>query len=116
MSRGSGSSSERPCGWRPARIELISDLCVHDEFAAHFPGHMGRVLMVGFTHDPDRLVSAAADGTVRIWSLDEQCQIAEVRVDASLQCAAFGPTAGRLLAGSAAGVTMMTVKSAAPHG
>ncbi|MGQ0773883.1 MAG: NB-ARC domain-containing protein [Pseudonocardiales bacterium] len=86
-----------------------------DEFVAHLPGHTGRVLMVGFTQDPDRLVSAAADGTVRIWSLAEQHQVAEVRVDASLQCAAFDPLTGRLLAGSAAGVAMLTIKSAAPR-
>ncbi|MGH3915140.1 MAG: WD40 repeat domain-containing protein, partial [Pseudonocardiaceae bacterium] len=109
-----------PSGKRLAVGSGTGDIYVRDvatdEFTAHLPGHTGRVLMVGFTQDPNRLVSAAADGTVRIWSLDEDCQIAEMRVDASLQCAAFEPATGRLLASSAAGVTMMTVKSAAPHG
>ncbi|MGH3922560.1 MAG: WD40 repeat domain-containing protein [Pseudonocardiaceae bacterium] len=86
----------------------IRDVCA-DEFIAHLPGHTGRVLMLGFTRNPDRLISAAADGTARIWSLSEQRQLAEVRIDASLQCAAFHPATGRLLAVSAAGVAMLTI-------
>ncbi|MGH4011612.1 MAG: WD40 repeat domain-containing protein [Pseudonocardiaceae bacterium] len=78
-------------------------------FTAHLSGHTGRVLLLGFTRNPDRLVSAAADGTARIWSLSEQRQLAEVRLDASLQCAAFHPATGRLLAANAAGVAMVTV-------
>jgi WD40 repeat protein len=68
-------------------------------------GHSGRVLLVSFTNNPDRLVSAAADGTVRTWSVTEARQIAQTRLDASLQCAAFSLVTGAVLAGSAAGVT-----------
>lgn len=78
-------------------------------FTAHLSGHTGRVLMLGFTPNPDLLISAAADGTARIWSLSEQRQLAEVRIDASLQCAALHPATGRLLAASAGGVAMVTV-------
>lgn len=49
------------------------------------------------------------DGTARIWTPSEQCQLAEVRIDASLRCAAFHPATGRLLAASAAGVAMVAV-------
>ncbi|WP_411574222.1 NB-ARC domain-containing protein [Streptomyces fradiae] len=80
-----------------------------DRFTAHLSGHTGRLLMLGFTDDEDRLVSAAADGTVRLWSLGEQRQIAEVRVDASLHCAAFEPATGEVLVGSAAGVVALTI-------
>lgn len=84
-------------------------ITVHDrsgsQKAPELIGHSGRVLLVSFTHDPDRLVSAAADGTVRTWSLDEGRQIAETRIDASLQCAAFDVATSTVLAGSAGGVT-----------
>ncbi len=74
-------------------------------------GHTGRVLLLGFAHEADRLVSAAADGTVRLWSLSRQLEIAQIRVDASGQCGSFDPTSGRLLVGSAAGVTALVIKS-----
>ncbi|PYC77348.1 hypothetical protein C7C46_19110 [Streptomyces tateyamensis] len=73
------------------------------QFTAHLSGHVGRVLMMAFGDDPDRLLSAAADGTVRAWSLGRQHQLAEVRVDATLNCAAADPGTGRVLVGSAAG-------------
>jgi WD40 repeat protein len=81
-----------------------------DRFTAHLPGHTGRVLMAGFLSTPDHLVSAAADGTVRLWSLSEQRQLAEVRVDASLHCAAFDPTTQRVVVGSAAGTVALSVR------
>jgi WD40 repeat protein len=94
------------------------DIYVRDvvvgRFTAHLPDHRGRVLMLGFPANPDRLISAAADGTARIWSLSEQRQIAEVRIDASLHCAAYDPTTGRLLAASAAGLAMVTVDLPCP--
>ncbi|WP_411116298.1 NB-ARC domain-containing protein [Streptomyces sp. 058-1L] len=80
-----------------------------DRFTSHLSGHTGRILMLGFTSDEDRLVSAAADGTVRLWSLGEQRQIAKVRVDASLHCAAFEPGTGEVLVGSAAGVVALGI-------
>ncbi|MEV8565598.1 hypothetical protein AB0436_08470 [Streptomyces sp. NPDC051322] len=55
-------------------------------------------------------MSAAADGTVRLWSLSEQRQTAKVRVDASLHCAAFEPGTGEVLIGSAAGVVALDIK------
>ncbi|WP_158795090.1 hypothetical protein [Streptomyces sp. NRRL S-337] len=54
-----------------------------------------------------QLASAASDGTVRLWSLGEQQQTAEVRVDGSLNCAAYDPVHGRILVGSAAGVVTL---------
>ncbi|MEV0599882.1 hypothetical protein AB0I82_11385 [Streptomyces sp. NPDC050315] len=66
--------------------------------------------MLGFATE-DRLVSAAADGTVRLWSLAEQRQLAEVRVDATLHCASFDPATNRVLAGSAAGVATLSLNS-----
>lgn len=80
-----------------------------DRFTTHLPGHTGRILMLGFADDGDGLVSAAADGTVRLWSLREQRQKAEVRVDASLHCAAFDGPTKQVLVGSAAGVVALTV-------
>ncbi|GAA3368739.1 hypothetical protein GCM10020367_08310 [Streptomyces sannanensis] len=81
-----------------------------DRFTAHLAGHNGRILMLGFAAG-DKLVSAAADGTVRLWSLAEQRQLAEVRVDATLHCAAFDPATSRILAGSAAGVVALSLNS-----
>lgn len=46
----------------------IRDL-TEDRFVAHLFGHSGRVLMLGFGPDADRLVFAAADGTIRSWRL-----------------------------------------------
>ena len=57
--------------------------------------------------DPDTLTSAAADGTVRLWSLREQCQLAEIRINASLHCAATHPTTGHLLTADAAGPVLL---------
>jgi len=88
----------------------VRDL-TEDRFVAHLFGHSGRVLMLGFSADADRLVSAAADGTVRSWSLAEQRQLAEVRVDASLQCGAFNADSRSVIAGSAAGVVAITFHS-----
>ncbi|MFP3965375.1 NB-ARC domain-containing protein [Actinomadura fulvescens] len=89
------------------------DIYVHDlsngKVAAPLLGHSGRILMLGFTPDPDRIISAAADGTVRTWSISLQQQIAEVRVDASLQCAAYDPTSHSALAGSPAGSVAIKV-------
>ena len=80
-----------------------------DRFAAHLVGHAGRILLLGFTDDPDLLVSGAADGTIRIWSLSEVRPIAQVRTDASLFCGAFDPHAGRLLTGGPTGVLAMAL-------
>jgi WD40 repeat protein len=85
---------------------VVRDL-TSDRFTAQLSGHSGRILMVAFTGDSDRLVSAAADGTVRLWSLAGQQQLAEVRVDGSLNCAAYDPVHGRVLVGSAAGVVAL---------
>ncbi|MCQ4083989.1 hypothetical protein NGB36_26230 [Streptomyces sp. RB6PN25] len=88
-----------------------------DRFIAHLAGHTGRILMLGFAEDGDGLVSAAADGTVRLWSLSEQRQTAEVRVDASLHCAGFERATGQVLVGSAAGVVALTINDqATPDG
>jgi WD40 repeat protein len=82
---------------------------------AHLDGHRGRVLMLGFAADADRLASAAADGTVRVWSPRAAHQIAQIRADASLQCAAFDPTSGTIVAGSATGMTVMTMTPTVHH-
>ncbi|MGC4851872.1 NB-ARC domain-containing protein [Micromonospora sp. DT4] len=85
----------------------IRDL-TEDEFVAHLPGHSGRILMLGFASTADQIVSAAADGTVRSWSQAAQQQHAQVRVDASLHCAAFSSDSGRVLAVSAGGAVAMS--------
>ncbi|MFI0445137.1 NB-ARC domain-containing protein [Actinomadura sp. 6N118] len=89
------------------------DIYVHDlakgQTEAQLLGHSGRVLMLGFAADQGHLISAAADGTVRSWSVPEQRQLAEVRVDASLQCAAHHAESRVVLAGSAAGSVAITV-------
>jgi len=88
-----------------------------ERFTTHLAGHTGRILMLGFANDDDGLVSAAADGTVRLWSLSEQQQTAQVRVDASLHCAGFDRATGQVLVGSAAGVVALTINDqATPDG
>lgn len=74
---------------------------------AELPGHAGRILQLGFFGD--RLLSAAADGTVRLWSLTEQELVAQVRVDASGQCAGFDAASGKVVVASAAGVTSLNI-------
>jgi len=89
---------------------------VHDiaggKGVAELHGHGGRVLVIGFTADPDVLISAAADGTIRSWSLTGQKQLAEVRVDASLQAAALDASNGIVLAASAAGTMAIRIPTA----
>jgi WD40 repeat protein len=91
------------------------DIYVHKlgaaEPAAQLFGHSGRVLMIGFTESPDVLVSAAADGTVRSWSISTQKQLSQIRADASLQCAAFSADDEMIIAGSAAGALAMKLPS-----
>ena len=91
------------------------DIYVHDvangQDVAELHGHSGRVLMIGFTADPDVLVSAAADGTIRSWSLTGHKQLAEVRVDASLQAAALDARNGTILAASAGGTVAIRIPS-----
>lgn len=79
-----------------------------DGAATHLFGHTGRILAMEFVGG-GRLVSAAADGTIRLWSITGQEQLAQVRVDASLQCAAVHPSTGSVLAGSSAGVIALDV-------
>jgi len=73
-------------------------------------------LLLGFTDDLHRLVSGAADGTVRIWSLSQRQQLAQVRTDASLFCGAFDPYSGRVLAGGASGVLVMAISRSGASG
>lgn len=91
------------------------DLRVHHltggQGATELIGHSGRPLLLAFPADSDRLVSAAADGTVRAWSLSEQRQQALVRVSASLHCAAYAPATTSVLAASATTVAHITVPS-----
>jgi hypothetical protein len=68
--------------------------------------------MIGFTADPDVLISAAADGTIRSWSLTGQKQLAEVRADASLQTTALDASNGIVLAASAGGTMAIRIPSA----
>ncbi len=65
--------------------------------------------MIGFTADPDVLVSAAADGTIRSWSLTGQKQLAEIRVDPSLQAAALDARNATILAASAGGTMAIRI-------
>ncbi len=102
-----GPGARVAVGSGPGEV-FVRDLA-EDRFVAHLFGHSGRVLMLGFTPDGDRLVSAAADGTIRSWSLSEQRQLARVRADASLQCAATTTDGSHVIAGSAAGVVAITV-------
>ena len=89
------------------------DIYVHNadtgQGIAELRGHSGRVLLLGFTADPDVLGSAAADGTVRSWSIAGQKQLAEIRVDPSLQAAGFDAHSGTILAASAGGTMAIRV-------
>lgn len=97
-------------GTRAAVGAGTGDIAVRDlagnRFTAQLSGHAGRILMLAFIGQY-HLVSAAADGTVRLWSLITQQQLAEVRVDGSLHCAAYDPVHGRVLVGSASGVVSL---------
>lgn len=78
-----------------------------DRFTDHLPGHSGRVLMLTFLEGSDVLVSAAADGTVRAWSLRRSAQLAEIRVDAALNCATADPATGQILTAGPAGPVLL---------
>lgn len=71
-----------------------------------FLGHRGRVLMLGFDEGSDALVSAAADGTVRRWRIEDQVGF-QVRVDASGQCAAFDGKNGGVAIAGPTGATLL---------
>jgi WD40 repeat protein len=98
---------------RSIAFDGTGDLHVYDVASgrrlAVLEGHNGRVLMLALGADPDVLVSAAADGTIRAWSIGQSRQLVQVRVDASLNCAAFDPDTAIVLAGSANGITAVGV-------
>jgi len=96
------SGSRAAVGSGPGHVAVFD--VTTGTLTARLYGHRGRGLALGLPEFPDRLVSAAADGTVRSWSISEQRQLAEVRVDASLQCAAFDADRCRVLTGGANGV------------
>ena len=89
------------------------DIYLYDEASAEpsatLAGHRGRVLMLGFSVSDALLVSAAADGTVRRWSLNGSGSTAQVRVDASAQCASYDPSTGHAAVASAAGTILLHV-------
>ncbi len=64
-------------------------------------GHSGRVLMVAFLPDDDGVISAAADGTVRVWSTEAAAPISEVRCDSSLLTGSADPERRMVLVSSA---------------
>jgi WD40 repeat protein/transcriptional regulator with XRE-family HTH domain len=94
-----GSRVALGCGPGDIYVHALAD----DHDAVELHGHTGRVLMLGFTADPDLLVSAAADGSIRWWSLTGQKQLAEIRTGPSLQTAACDAGSGTVLAASAGG-------------
>jgi WD40 repeat protein len=94
-------------GWGPGVI-YVHDIA-DGQYVADLHGHGGRVLMIGFTAYRDVLVSAAADGIIQSWSLTGHKQLAEVRVDASLQAAALDAGNGIVLAASAAGTMAIRI-------
>jgi WD40 repeat protein len=96
------------CGPGDIYVHSIAD----SQDVAELHGHSGRVLMIGFTDDSDVLISAAADGTIRSWSLTAQKQLAEIRVDASLQAAALDASNGIVLAASAGGTMAIRIPTA----
>lgn len=65
--------------------------------------------MLGFTSGEGRLVLAAADGTVRLWSPSGQCRTAKARVVGSLHRVAFEAGTGEVPVGSAAGVVVLGI-------
>ena len=65
--------------------------------------------MLAMSMNPDVLISAAADGTVRAWSISACDQLMQVRADASLNCAAFDRDTDVVLTGSANGLTAIGV-------
>lgn len=92
------------------------DIYVHRldvaEAEAVLRGHRGRVLMLGFSEDGSWLASTAADGTVRRWALGSDAarrehSSAQIRVDASGQCAAFDARTGSVIVGSAGGTALL---------
>ena len=103
-----GSRAALGCGPGDIYIHGLED----SRDAPELHGHTGRVLMLGFTADPTVLVSAAADGTVRSWSMAEQKQLAEIRLAPSLQTAAFDARSGMILAASAGGTLAIRVPGA----
>jgi WD40 repeat protein len=63
-------------------------------------GHEGRVNGVAFFRDSRRLLSAASDGTARVWDADEGRQLACYRLHArSALCAALSPDNRQALIG-----------------
>jgi WD40 repeat protein len=102
-----------PTGRRLAVGYGPGDIHVHDvnthQPLARLRGHNGRVLMLAVSSDPDLVISAAADGTVRTWATSTGRQLFQVRVDASLNCAAFDTSTSAVLTGSANGLTAIGV-------
>jgi hypothetical protein len=65
--------------------------------------------MLGFSANDTSLVSVAADGTIRRWSIGERVGSVQVRVDASAQSACYDPLAAHAVVTSAAGTLLLAV-------
>ncbi|MFQ6226291.1 NB-ARC domain-containing protein [Nocardia sp. NPDC002869] len=106
-----------PTGTRLTVGSGTGDIVLRDtatgEVVCELAGHTGRVLMLGFLDD--HLISVAANGTARWWSLTGELD-AEVRVDASCQAAGFDAASRRVTIATAAGVTALTVPRQSANG
>lgn len=72
---------------------------------SRFDGHQGHVNCVAFSSDGSLLASGGADGTVRIWLVDEGTELARLEGHIkAVRAVAFGPDGGVLFSGGEDGV------------
>jgi WD40 repeat protein len=79
-------------------------------------GHRGRVLSLAFTPGVDRLISGAADGTVRLWSLTDASELCQLRLDASLLTCVTDAGRGRALVATPHHLTLVHLRTGSDQG
>ena len=70
-------------------------------------GHRDEVYSAAFSPQGDRLVTASADGTVRVWNADTSHALYKLQVGEPVRIARFSPDAAYLLTGSESGAVQL---------